>query len=273
MPFPKYGFIFHRIFHIFGKHVPDALKIFAYLSTELLEICSKSIKMVVVCEVPGCGQSFSDKKTLTQHQKSKHRGYTYYCGGCGHGPVSRSATLTGHRVSHDVCRGAPGLEFRPLVGFYQNGRPYAGALPPSLQLVQAGAQGEPLGELGELSPREIAHLGEAHAELVADARQREQAPERVLTRGRQTLPLGVFCTQCPLDATGMYLRFADTKRLIEHLFDHHTDMPMPTDEEMLGDSASSSGDEESSDDDDAGDGNGEHSPMDALPVLDATNTY
>lgn len=49
----------------------------------------------------------------THHgRRSMHERYTYYCGGCGYGPVAQSCVTADHRNSHDDCRGAPNLEFQ-----------------------------------------------------------------------------------------------------------------------------------------------------------------
>lgn len=179
--------------------------------------------MVYACEVDGCDASYGDRKALEHHVKRVHKGYRYFCSACGHGPVAQSSGVSNHRAKHPNCRGGCALEMRPGHGLFFNGAVYRGVMPECLHQVHAEAIGEPMDEgAGGATPQELRHLGEAEAALAAQARRQQQAPPVVVTRS-QALPQGVFCTMCPTDATGMYLRFPGPSALVRHItFTHVT---------------------------------------------------
>lgn len=218
--------------------------------------------MVLVCGIDGCDSVFKSAKSLKQHQKTKHSGFTYYCGGCGAGPVSQNSGIVSHRRGTG-CVGSKCLELRPGLGFHYNGTLYDGLLPPLLQRVGLEARGEPLGELGDVNPTELRRLGEAQVELEADARRTVQVPQGPATRNRLRLPTGMYCTMCPQadDGQSYTVSFENQYDWANHIMDVHCGMGPPPVVEPEGMDVELSDDDESDDEESDGEASGGNMPI------------
>lgn len=185
--------------------------------------------MTVTCGVAGCGADFANQRTLTQHHKTKHLGYRYFCSNCAYGPVSQSSVLSDHRKAHEGCVRSCGLELQPGNGFYYGGRPVALAnLSHALLRIHFAAIGQPMDELGAVAPEEPPRLGEA---VVVEQQQALPGADDVSESEDESedepepLPQGFYCAICPPVAPRRYLGFDHALDLVAHILEAHGHRP------------------------------------------------